>query len=74
MRVNKSVEKWTQKEKDKFLAHVERHQFDTFNEEIQAAWDSLYIHPDEPNEFPKRTLSSCRNMIYKILKEKRNII
>ena len=71
METNKTIFKWTQKEKNKFLSHVESHQCDTFGEEIEAAWDSLYIDPNEPNEYPKRTLSACKSMIYTILKEKR---
>lgn len=65
------MNKWTQEEKDEFLAHVEQHQCDTFEQEIEAAWESLYIEPDEPNEFPKRTLSACKSMIYIILKEEK---
>lgn len=65
------MNKWTQKEKDEFLTHVEQHQYDTFEEEIEAAWESMYVEPNEPNEFPKRTLSACKSMIYTILKEKR---
>jgi hypothetical protein len=65
------MSKWTQKEKDEFLSHVEQHQCDTFEEEVEAAWESLYVEPDEPNEFPKRTLSACKSMVYKIIKEKR---
>ena len=59
--------KWTQEEKQLLKNYAWEDGSETIDENIQHAHYMLYLEGSHSN-FKERTLSACRNMLYKIFK------
>jgi hypothetical protein len=59
---------WTKEEKELFMSHIWASDAETIDEQIEHAIYKLY-QEEEPSEFKERSLSACKSMFYKIVKE-----
>lgn len=63
--------KWTKEEKELLEGYAWADDSETVEENIQHAHYMLYVEGNHP-EFKERSLTACRNMMYKIFKDKRS--
>lgn len=63
--------KWTEKEKELLMTHIWASDAETIDEQIEHAIYKLY-QEEEPSEFNERSLSACKSMFYKIVKERKS--